>query len=201
MQAMEANGTWTLEELPEGRKAIKTKWVFKRKLAEDGSVLRYKARLVAKGCSQKYGLDYVKTFSPVVRYTSIRLLIVLAVKWNMKIDQMDAVTAFLQGDLDEEIFIEQPPSYSDGSGRVCKLKRAMYGLKQSGRQWNIVLDNVLRSYGLEKSKMDPCVYHTKNTSLIVAIYVDDFLIFWQDKEVLNRLKLELGTHFKMKNLG
>lgn len=133
MQAMEANGTWTLEELPEGRKAIKTKWVFKRKLAEDGSVLRYKARLVAKGCSQKYGLDYVKTFSPVVRYTSIRLLIALAVKWNIKIDQMDAVTAFLQGDLDEEIFIEQPPSYSDGSGRVCKLKRAMYGLKQSGR--------------------------------------------------------------------
>lgn len=133
MQAMEANGTWTLEELPEGRKAIKTKWVFKRKLAEDGSVLRYKARLVAKGCSQKYGLDYVKTFSPVVRYTSIRLLIALAVKWNIKIDQMDAVTAFLQDDLDEEIFIEQPPSYSDRSGRVCKLKRAMYGLKQSGR--------------------------------------------------------------------
>jgi len=182
IRAMEANGTWTLEELPKGRKALKIKWVFKRKLAEDGSVLRYKARLVAKGCFQKYGQDYIETFSPVVRYTSIRFLIALTVKWNMEIDQMDAVTAFLQGDLKEEIFIEQPASYNDGSNRVCRLKKAMYGLKQSGRQWNIALDNVLRSYGLEKSKMDPCVYHTKDASLIVAIYVDDFLIFCGTKK-------------------
>jgi len=126
---MEANGTWTLEKLLEGRKALKVKWVFKRKLAEDGSVLHYKARLVAKGCFQKYGQDYIETFSLVVQYTSIHFLIVLAIKWNMEIDQMDAVTAFLQGNLKEEIFIEQSALYNNGSGRVYKLKKAMYGLK------------------------------------------------------------------------
>lgn len=95
--------------------------------------MRHKARLVAKGFAQRFGVDYQETYSPVLRYTSIRLLIALAVKYDYMIDQMDAVTAFLQGELSEEIYIQQPESFHDATNRVCKLKKAIYGLKQSGR--------------------------------------------------------------------
>lgn len=150
LDAFAKNSTWTLVDLPPNRKPVKTKLVFKRKRAEDGTVLRHKARLVAKGCSQRSGIDYGETFTPVVRYSSIRLLIALAVKRGMNIDQMDAVTAYLQGTLDEDIYTMQPEGFDDGSGKVCKLHRAMYGLEQSGRQWNICLDTALLSFQLLK---------------------------------------------------
>lgn len=134
MEAHKENNTWTLVDLPKGQKAIKTKWVFRTKYDNDGNLFRHKARLVAKGCAQKYGIDYQETFSPVVRYPTIRFLIALAVKSGLKVDQMDAVTAFLQGASDEDIFIEQPELLGDGSNKVGKLNRAMYGLKQAGRQ-------------------------------------------------------------------
>lgn len=201
LASLDKNGTWELVELPVERKAIKTKWVFKTKRADDGSVVRYKARLVAKGCAQKYGVDYTETYSPVVRYTSIRILIALAAQRGLRIDQMDAVTAYLQGDLDAEIYTLQPDGFNDGSGRVCKLKKAMYGLKQSGRQWNKCLDEALLSFGLAKSMLDPCVYYTKDNSLIIAIYVDDFLIFWRDAAVRDELKKKLSEKFQMKDMG
>lgn len=176
IESHKVNGTWTLVELPVGRKAIRNKWVFKIKRDDDGNVIRYKARLVAKGCSQKAGLDYNETFSPVVRYTTIRFLLALAVKNNFRIHQMDAVTAFLQGDLEEEIFMMQPEHFDDGTSKVCKLNRSIYGLKQAGRQWNFKLDAALKKFGLIKSQTDPCIYYTKDKRLIIAIYVDDFLI-------------------------
>lgn len=108
-----------MADLPPGRKANKTKWVFKLKRDCNGNVIRHKARLVAEGCSQKYGLDYEETFSPVVRHTSLRLLTALAVKNGLSIHQMDAITAFMQGDLAEEIYIEQPEGFNDGTNRVC----------------------------------------------------------------------------------
>lgn len=201
MDAMETNDTWVLTQLPSGRNPLKSKWVFKIKYDSNGNVSRYKARLVAKGCSQKLGIDYAETFSPVVRYTSIRCLIALAAKWKMNIDQMDAVTAFLQGDLEEEIYVQQPEGFDDNSGRVCKLNKSMYGLKQSSRQWNIKLDGVLKSFGLTKSTVDPCVYFNQCSSLIIAIYVDDVLIFWRDKDVRDDLKNALSNAFRMKDIG
>lgn len=201
LESFEANETWSLVELPPNRKPIKTMWVFKRKRAEDGTVVRHRARLVAKGCSQKYGIDYDETFSPVVRYGSIRLLIALAAARGLQIDQMDAVTAYLQGTLNEDIYTTQPEGFEDGSGRVCKLHRAMYGLKQSGRRWNECLDAALKSFGLEKSAEDPCVYYKADGSLIVAIYVDDFLIFWENEIVRDDLKQKLSSTFRMKDLG
>lgn len=201
LKSFEINNTWTLVELPPDRKPIRTMWVFKRKRAENGTVVRHKARLVAKGCSQQFGIDYSETYSPVVRYGSIRLLIALAAQRGLEIDQMDAVTAYLQGTLDEEIYTFQPEGFDDGSGRVCKLYKAMYGLKQSGRKWNQCLDAALKSFGLNRSEEDPCVYYNGNCTLIIAIYVDDFLIFWKDSSIRDELKMKLSTTFHMKDLG
>lgn len=201
MRSLDENRTWNLVELPQGRKAIKTKWIFKTKRDENGKILRYKARFVAKGCAQKYGLDYVETFAPVVRYSTLRLLIAVAVKKGLKIHQMDAITAFLQGDLDEELYIEQPEGFTDGTNRVGKLNRAMYGLKQAGRQWNQKLVKALKSFDLMQSKIDPCVFYNHNLDLMVAIYVDDILIFWRDNETLMKIKQSLSNTFKMKDMG
>lgn len=201
MNSLMENQTWTLVDLPNGKKPLKTKWVFTVKRDTSGKLVRYKARLVAKGCSQQYGIDYEETFSPVVRYSTIRILIALAIKKGLKIDQMDAITAFLQGDLSDEIYIEQPEGFKDGSKQVCKLKKAMYGLKQAGRAWNLKLEAALKSFGLIKSKLDPCVYYNTDTTLILAIYVDDILIFWKNESVLNEIKNSLSNSFKMKDMG
>ena len=138
-QSLVDNETWELVELPIGRKPIGCRWVFKTKIGSDGKVERYKARLVAKGYTQKHGVDYNETFSPVVRYSSIRALLAFAVQNNLMIHQMDVVTAFLNGTLHEEIYMEQPPGYinSGEENLVCKLKRSIYGLKQSSRCWNV----------------------------------------------------------------
>lgn len=195
------NNTWSLVTLPQGEKIIKTKWIFKTKRDNYGKIVRYKARLVAKGYTQRFGIDYEETYAPVVRFTSIRLLIAIAVKKGLKIYQMDAITAFLQGDLQENIFIEQPQNFNDGTNRVCKLRKAMYGLKQAGRVWNSKLDQTLKSFGLKCSKMDPCIYHGDELNLIIAIYVDDFLIFYKNEEKLNNIKKLLSKKFRMKDIG
>lgn len=201
MASLQDNDTWTLVNLPKGSKCVKTKWVYKTKKDNDGNVVRFKARLVAKGFTQRYGVDYDETYAPVVRYTSVRLLIALAVSRGLKIHQMDAVTAFLQGDVSHEIYMEQPEGYNDSTNRVCKLKRAIYGLKQAGRMWNVKLDSTLKRIGLVPLTMDPCVYVTADMNLMVAIYVDDFLIFYEDAELLRKLMDDLSTKFRMKDMG
>lgn len=118
------------------KKPIKCKLVYKKKTDALGNVQRYKARLVAKGYSQREGVDYTEINSPVVRYASIRYLISLAAQYELQIYQMDAITAFLQGDLQEEIYMDQPDRFNDGSGKVCILKKSIYGLKQASRVWN-----------------------------------------------------------------
>lgn len=186
------NETWTLECLPKGKEVVKTKWVFNIKENATGEPIRYKARLVAKGYSQIEGIDYQETFSPVVRYTSIRILLSYAAHLNLKVTQMDTVTAFLNGYLDEEIYIEQPEGYNDGTGKCCKLIKAIYGLKQSPRVWNQI-----------RYKLDQCIYYRmKNEEiLIVAIYVDDILIFSNKEKLDEEVKTELKANFKMKDLG
>lgn len=204
LKSLAENGTWELVDLPAGKKILRTMWVFKTKLDDNGNVQKYKARLVAKGCAQVPGRDFGETFSPVIRYNSIRFLVALAARKGFKIDQMDAVTAFLQGDLNEDIFIQQPEGFSDKTNRVCHLKKAMYGLKQSSRQWNRKLNDALEKYGLTRSKIDPCVYVQSRDGqvvLIVAIYVDDMLIFWKKNDDLINAKVFLSNSFKMKDLG
>ena len=156
--ALIVNGTWELCDLPEGRSAIKCKWVYKIKLNVNE-----------------------ETYAPDVCYSSLRYLFALAARLDMKVDQMDAITAFLQGELSEEIYMEQPPCFVDGKKKkkVCRLRKALYGLKQSSRVWNKKLDAALRKLELVCTDYDPCVY-TKvrgEKMLFVAVYVDDVLIF------------------------
>lgn len=197
------NKTWDLVQLPNGCKAISNKWVFKQKTDSNGNVIRYKARVVVKGCSQREGIDFVETFSPVVRYSSIRLLIAITVKFALQIEQMDVVTAFLHGDIKETIYMKQPEGFDDNSGKVCRLKKALYGLKQASRQWNIKLNEVLLKAGFNRCKSDACIYHRRNgdSIVIVAVYVDDLLIFFNNIEWKDQLKSILKQNFKMKDLG
>lgn len=131
------NKTWSLIELPEGRSPVACRWIFKIKENPDGTIQRYKARLVAKGFSQRPGEDYKETFAPVVRYESIRIVLALSSYHGMEISQFDVKTAFLYGEFKEDIYMEQLPGYNDGTHKVCKLHKGLYGLKQSLRQWNI----------------------------------------------------------------
>ena len=137
----------------------------------------------------------------MVRNTSIKLLIALAVKNGMQIDQMDAVTAFLQGNLDKEIYMEMPEGCKNKLNKVCLLRKSIYGLKQSSRQWNKTLEKEMKNYGLRKSRADPCVFFNESKSLIVAIYVDDILIFWKNKTEKDNFKEKLSKTFKMKDIG
>lgn len=129
--ALICNGTWDLVDLPSGSRPIRSKWVFSIKRDKNGKVERYKSRLVAKGCSQRYGIDYTETFSPVVRYSSIRMIIALAVEFNLIVHQIDVATAYLNGTLNEEVYMVQPDLFVDEQypNKVCKIKKALYGLK------------------------------------------------------------------------
>ncbi len=132
-------GTYAPADLPAGRKPIGCRWVYRLKRDSDGRIVRYKARLVAQGFSQAPGLDYFETFAPVIRTDSLRLLLAIAAERNMELAQFDVVGAYLNADLDEEIYMRQPPGYEEGSSPIVRLRKALYGLKQAGRQWNLVL--------------------------------------------------------------
>lgn len=149
LAALEENKTWQLVDLPAGQKLITNRWVFKRKLNTDGSIDRYKARLVVKGFQQRHGIDFNETFSPVVRWDTVRSVLSVASNEKLKISQFDVKTAFLYGELDEEnIYMKQPEGYSDGTGRVCKLLKGLYGLKQGPRCWNQRFRSFLESCSL-----------------------------------------------------
>jgi transposase InsO family protein len=199
------NDTWELAQLPKGRKAIKTKWIWKKKFDKNGNIERHKARLVAKGFTQKSGIDYTDTFSPVVKFVTIRILLALAAKFDWEIEQMDFVTAFLNGELEEEIYIEQPEGYiiEGQKDKVLRLKKSLYGLKQSPREWNKKLHKHLTDVGYKRLLTDYGVYvkHSGDDIIILAVYVDDLVIFGNNKSKINDLKLNLAEVFKIKDLG
>ena len=160
------NQTWELVPLPEGKKAIGTRWVYKLKRNADGSLDRFKARLVAKGYAQSKGVDYNEVFSPVARYSAIRSLLALANANDLEVHQMDVKTAFLNGSIDSEIYMTQPEGYVDVErpNHVCKLRKSIYGLKQSARCWYSTLDQYLISSGYRKSNADGCIYIKLSTN-------------------------------------
>ncbi|KAK9695686.1 Reverse transcriptase (RNA-dependent DNA polymerase) [Popillia japonica] len=183
----------------------RTKWVFKTKPCTTEESVKFKARLVVTGCAQTEGIDYQETYSPVVKYTSLRYLFSLAAKKNLEIDHMDVKTAYLQSTLDEEIYVKPPKEFRDPKkpSQVWRLQKSMYGLKQSGRCWNQRLHNVLCKFKMTQAQADPCIYYCKGHDeiLIVAVYVDDLLIFSNKRISMDNIKRKLEQEFDMKDLG
>lgn len=170
--------TWQLTELPEGKQAIGSKWIFKIKHDSEGHVDKYKARLVAKGFTQEYGKDYDATFAPVAKQSTFRTLLTVAAARNLKVRHYDIKTAFLNGDVTEDLYMSQPEGYvADGQEHlVCKLQRSVYGLKQSARAWNTKVNDILLQNKFVRSKSDPCC--TLSLRTISALEHGTYSIIW-----------------------
>ena len=196
------NDTWELVDLPPGHKAIKLKWVFKLKIDR-----HFHARLVAKGFTQIPGIDYDETFSPVARFESLQLLLALAALQNWEIHQMDVKSAFLNGVLNEEIYMKQPQGFiaARQEKKVCQLKKAIYGLKQASRAWNQQFHGVLTELGFKWTYSDAGIYvhhqHKGGGLLIVVLYVDNTTIMGSSLEDVKQLKEKLFLHYEMTDLG
>nr|KAJ0189849.1 hypothetical protein LSAT_V11C800451850 [Lactuca sativa] len=200
------NNTWVLADLPPGCKALGCKWILKRKMKVDGTIDKYKAILVIQGFRQKEGIDFFDTYAPVARISTIRLLLALAAIHNLVIHQMDVKTAFLNGDLDEEIYMKQPEGFvmPGNEHKVCKLKKSLYGLKQAPKQWHQKFDDVVLSNGFALNQADKCVYSKFDTSVkgvMICLYVDDMLIFGTDLEEVDKTKKFFSSSFDMKDMG
>ena len=206
IDALEGTRTWVVYSLPPNKKAIGCKWVFKIKYNADGTVERYKARLVAKGYTQQEGIDYTETFSPVAKLNSVKLLLSLAAILGWSLTQLDISNEFLNGDLDEEIYMKLPPGYSSKKGdlhTVCKLEKSIYGLKQASRQWFLKFQSTLLGLGFNHLHSDHTCFlkHTDGAFLCVLVYVDDIIIPSNNDSVVTALKLQLHSHFKLCDLG
>ena len=206
MKSLKENHTYDLVKLPKGKRSLKNKWVYKLKTEETTSKPRYKARLVVKGSSQKKGVDFEEIFSPVVKMSSIRVVLGLAASLNLEVEQLDVKTAFLHGDLDEEIYMDQPQGF-EVKGKedlVCRLRKSLYGLKQAPRQWYKKFDSFMINHGYARTTSDHCVfvkYFAENDFVILLLYVDDMLIVSRNVGEINKLKKELSKSFAMKDLG
>ncbi|XXG59499.1 hypothetical protein AAC387_Pa04g1573 [Persea americana] len=178
--ALHRQGTWTLVPLPSGRHSVECRWVYKIKQRADGTIERYKARLVAKGFHQKPCLDYTNTFSPVVKHTTVRLVISFALQLGWLICQLDVHNAFLYGVLSEEVYMDQPQGFVDPNHptHVCKLHKSIYGLKQAPREWYLRLTNYLKSLGSSGSSTDTSLFvqNFGREFIILLIYVDDIVV-------------------------
>ena len=207
MDSLMQNHTWDLVDLPEGKNVVGSRWVFKEKRGADGNIDRYKARLVAQGYSQKQGVDFEETFAPVAKYNSIRTVLAIANELNLDVHQMDVKTAFLNGDLDAEIYMKQPEGFINDPTKVCKLRKSIYGLKQAARLWNITIDSYLRENGYTASDADPCIYFKrikedgKSFLMIIAIYVDDVIIASNNLVLLKEEKKKLEREYDMVDQG
>ncbi|RVX07895.1 Retrovirus-related Pol polyprotein from transposon TNT 1-94 [Vitis vinifera] len=205
MKSMKDNGVWDLVELPKGVKPIGCKWIFKTKRDSKGNIVRYKARLVAKGFTQKEDIDYKETFSPVSSKDSFRIIMALVAHYDLELHQMDVKIAFLNGNIDETIYMVQPENFeSNGSKQlVCRLKRSIYGLKQASREWYRKFDQVITSFGFKKNTVDQCIYLKFSGSkfIILVLYVDDILLASSDVGLLHETKRFLSSEFDMKDLG
>lgn len=201
IRSHQENNTWTVMPLPPNRVSIPSGWNFKIKTDKDGQPKRRKARFFAKGYRQIKGIDFQESFAPVVRYDSLRVLMAIAAMQDLELVQLDVATAFLNGDIDEEIYITQPEGYiiPGRETEVCKLNKSLYGIRQASRIWNLKLNSVLIAAGLRQSNADPCVYfRTDNEeTVIVAVWVDDGIIAGNRMATIDKIVNTLKTSFKM----
>ncbi|TVY74571.1 Retrovirus-related Pol polyprotein from transposon TNT [Fusarium oxysporum f. sp. cubense] len=215
LRSLLTKGTWRMLDRNQAHnRPLTVKWVFKVKKNEDGNLDRFKARLVVRGFEQQFGFDYNQTFASVAKAATWRILLTVAACLDWEIEQMDVSTAFLEGDLEEEVFIEmpeglveyfdqhpedRPPGFS--TEKICKLIKSLYGLKQAPRQWQKKLKEALESLDFRQATSDTAVYHNPTTGVIIITYVDDFLIMGSNKEAIQGYKARLGEIFTMTDLG
>ncbi len=204
---LEQNKVWAIVDRAPGMRTLKTRWTFKAKQDENGVVARHKARLVALGNDQRPGIDFEKTYSPVVKMKSTRIIMDIAAQRGWEVDHLDAITAYLSAELNEEIYIEVPQGYEEyrntgekivTTNKVCKLNAFLYGLHQSGHEWYKKLSAILIKLGFKQSKADPCFYYHKK--IIIMTYVDDFLVYGKRKDI-DEVKKRICQELNMRDLG
>lgn len=198
-----ANNTWTLEVPPPGVKPIPVKWVYKIKRDGAGNIERYKARLVVKGFRQREGIDYQEVFAPVSKYSTLRAVLAIAAAEDLEIHQLDIKTAFLNGDLEEDVWCEQPQGYESGKGMACHLHKSLYGLKQAPRAWHLRLKAELEKMGFAESCADPGLFikNENGTPIYLLIYVDDIAMVCKDTSKLESTKEKIMEIFEARDLG
>ncbi|KAJ0808240.1 putative RNA-directed DNA polymerase [Helianthus annuus] len=204
MEALLRNNTWEVVDLPKGRKPIGCKWIYKIKYKANGEVERYKARLVAKGYSQREGVDFGETFSPVVKMVTVRCVLSIAVQNGWTLFQLDVNNAFLYGAISEDVYMSLPEGYYvEGKNKVCKLVKSLYGLKQAPRKWNEKLTKVLLDVGFVQSVCDHSLYTLSKNSvfIILLVYVDDIVITGNSNIEIEKVKSMLSDTFRIKDLG
>ena len=204
LQAMEENNTWSVVPLPKGKHSIGCRWVYKVKYKLDGQVDRYKARLVAKGYTQQVGVDFLDTFSPVAKVTTVRILMSIAAIKHWSMLQLDINNAFLNGDLFEEVYVDLPLGFSvKGENLVCKLHKSIYGLRQASRQWFHKFSTALTSNGFVQSKSDYSLFHigSGDKLVLLLVYVDDIIVASPNSDLIQQVKGQLQHLFKLKVIG
>ena len=176
------NKTWELSELPAHKKTLGGRWIFALKKDENGEIVKYKARYVAKGFNRIFGSDYLETFAPTAKLSSICMLLALSTHFHCEVFQLDVSSAYLNADLEEDVYVKQPPGFENpgkGSKLVCKLLTGLYGLKQAGRCWNRTFDNFLTEFGLTRSMIDSCCFKSNlsDNRIFICVWVDDIIYF------------------------
>lgn len=206
ISAIEKNETWVLCDLPQEKNAIGLKWIFKTKYNADGTIQKHKARLVAKGYAQQQGVDFQETFAPVARFETVRTLLALAAQLKWPVYHLDIKSAFLNGELYEDVYVTQPEGFivNGQEDKVYKLKKALYGLKQAPRAWYSKIDSFLRENSFERSENEPTLYikqRSMHESIIICLYVDDILYMGSSPSLVQDFKSCMMKRFDMIDLG
>ncbi|KAE8907367.1 Retrovirus-related Pol polyprotein from transposon TNT 1-94 [Phytophthora fragariae] len=203
--ALIKNFTWELVPRQKNMKVLRNRWVFRVKYKADGEIDRFKARLVIKGFMQVYGIDYLEVYSPVVRLETLRVLLTLAAVWDYEIHQMDVTTAFLNGKIDVEVYMEQPDGFKVPGKEtwVCRLLKSLYGLKQAPRVWFQLLKSFLEEQGFTLLKSEACVAVKiiDDQLVYIPLYVDDLILFAPNMKLIKEMKQMFFERFDMKDLG
>lgn len=201
IQSLLKNHTWDVVDNPGDKKLLDSRWIFKRKL--NGSDYIYKSRLVVKGFMQTEGVDFKETYAPVARLQTIRILLAIGNQFNLEIEHLDVKTAFLNGDLEEDVYMRAPKGIDVGPGKILKLRKSLYGLKQAPRCWNFKFHNVMLKLGFKRCNSDPCLYikSSDKTISIIVLYVDDMLFLSNDRCEMKTLKMKMSEEFELKDMG
>ena len=202
LKALQENKTWIIVDKLPKMNIIKNRWVFNKKIKEDNTT-RFKARLVAKGFTQVFGIDYFNTYAPVAKMDSIRMFLSISIQENLILNQYDVKTAYLNGTLKENLFMEIPEGIETSKNKCCKLIKSIYGLKQSGRVWNEEINNTLIEWNFQRCINEPCIYYKneKGKITLILIYVDDIILGATNENEIKEIYRILNNKYKITNLG